>query len=67
MAVHRQRFVGVQLQLRNECYEKTPDLLIYPKYQNKRSEVQSEVLLEEKNLILNMTNPFEDVSNSESI
>ena len=67
MGVHRQRFVGVQLQLRNECYEKTPDLLKNPKYQNKRSEVQSEVLLEEKNLILNMTNPFEDVSNSESI
>ena len=31
MAVHRQRFVGIQLQLRNECYEKTPDLSIYDK------------------------------------
>ena len=26
VAVHRQRFVGVQLQLRNECDEKTPNL-----------------------------------------
>ena len=66
VAVHRERLAGVHLSLRNECDEKTPDLLpSHPKLSKRKERGtdvrscvhrQSEVLPEEKNVTFKMTN-----------